>query len=301
MLDGPTENLLTNAVAWHGDTGRRWLADLPENMAGYRRRWDLEPAGPRFTGGNASHVVPVRRADGTAAVLKLFIPDAENAAEATALHHYDGDGAIRLLEYDPAGALLLERAEPGGALLDEPDRVGATATAAAVLRRLWRVPGETPPGFAEFPKVLDVTHAWHADLSGSANLPPGVAERAAETAGALTLPDGPEGLVNRDTHLGNFLAAEREPWLLADPKPLIGERAFDAGWLIARQVSVHPERGHAAEVIDAVSDGLGVPRERAAMWARVRAAATTHWTVEYGDGETEFGRGFLAAAVLLAA
>ena len=33
-------------------------------------------------------------------------------------------------------------------------------------------------------------------------------------------------LVNQDLHADNVLAAEREPWLVIDPKPLTGEREF---------------------------------------------------------------------------
>ncbi|GLZ78662.1 hydroxyurea phosphotransferase [Actinorhabdospora filicis] len=300
MGDGPTGNLRANISAWYGEAGRRWLAGLPDSVAAYARRWGLKPVGAPFPGGNISHVVPVRRFDGTASALKLFIPDAENAAEATALHHYDGDGAVRLLEHDPAGAMLIERAEPGHALVDEPDRVGAVAIAAAILRRLWRVPGTTPPGFADYPRVPDVTRAWRAGLAASRCLPAALAGRAAATAGELTVPDGPEGLVNRDPHLGNFVAAERAPWLLIDPKPLIGERAFDAGWLIARQLADRPDAGTVTELVEAVADGLCVARERAAAWALVRASATAHWTIATGDGETAFSRGFRAAAVLLA-
>ena len=42
------------------------------------------------------------------------------------------------------------------------------------------------------------------------------------------LPDsqGEQVLVNQDLHGDNVIAAEREPWLLIDPKPLAGEREF---------------------------------------------------------------------------
>ncbi len=30
-----------------------------------------------------------------------------------------------------------------------------------------------------------------------------------------------------DLHAGNVLAAEREPWLVIDPKPFLGDPAFD--------------------------------------------------------------------------
>jgi streptomycin 6-kinase len=36
-----------------------------------------------------------------------------------------------------------------------------------------------------------------------------------------------------DLHAGNVLATQREPWLVIDPKPFIGDPAFDAGCLRA--------------------------------------------------------------------
>jgi hypothetical protein len=36
-------------------------------------------------------------------------------------------------------------------------------------------------------------------------------------------------LLNQDLHFGNVLAAEREPWLVIDPKPLAGERDVRGG------------------------------------------------------------------------
>jgi streptomycin 6-kinase len=35
-------------------------------------------------------------------------------------------------------------------------------------------------------------------------------------------------LLCTDLHAGNVLAAEREPWLVIDPKPCVGDPAFDA-------------------------------------------------------------------------
>ena len=44
--------------------------------------------------------------------------------------------------------------------------------------------------------------------------------------------DGECVVLHQDFHRGNVLRAEREPWLAIDPKPLAGERAFDARWLL---------------------------------------------------------------------
>ena len=37
-----------------------------------------------------------------------------------------------------------------------------------------------------------------------------------------------EALLCTDLHAGNVLASTREPWLVIDPKPFIGDPAFDA-------------------------------------------------------------------------
>jgi streptomycin 6-kinase len=45
-----------------------------------------------------------------------------------------------------------------------------------------------------------------------------------------TLPGdaGPAVLLATDLHAGNVLAARREPWLVIDPKPYVGDPAYDA-------------------------------------------------------------------------
>ena len=46
-------------------------------------------------------------------------------------------------------------------------------------------------------------------------------------------------LLHQDLHPDNVLAAEREPWLVIDPKPLVGEREFAVAPIIRA-----PELGH---------------------------------------------------------
>lgn len=265
------------------ERGDRWLSDLPELIEDRCRAWDLEVVGEAFGGGSHSYVAPVRRADGSPAVLKLTVVDEENQAEATALHHYDGDGAVRMYGYDRAtGALLLEHARPGSPLVHQPpsgpaleglpDNAEKIDTACALYRRLWRVPAPAPD-YPEPPRVTDLVAAWETELPASAagRLPEYLVAQAVELCRELAVPDGPEGLVNRDTHLGNIVAAQREPWLLIDPKPLLGERAFDAGFFIDKQIQHKPEPGFACQVVARTAAGLGVAPERARAWAFLRA------------------------------
>jgi hypothetical protein len=65
-------------------------------------------------------------------------------------------------------------------------------------------------------------------------------------------------LVNQDLHGGNVLRAERAPWLVIDPKPLVGERELEASGLLRNAKSV-------SRWLDALAE-LGFDRERARGW-----------------------------------
>jgi streptomycin 6-kinase len=67
-------------------------------------RWNLSPGGPaRF--GAVTLVLPVRRADGTPAVLKLQPVNDETVGEPAALAAWHGHGAVPLLD-EPGDRLL---------------------------------------------------------------------------------------------------------------------------------------------------------------------------------------------------
>src|SRR5688500_8504912 len=97
-----------------GDVGRDWLARLPSLVADAAIAWQLD-VGARFEpGGNVGWVAPVRRADGTAAVLKVECPGHPNPWAPKGLQHWAGRAAARLLDCDEANqVLLLERCVPG--------------------------------------------------------------------------------------------------------------------------------------------------------------------------------------------
>ncbi|WP_051393172.1 aminoglycoside phosphotransferase family protein [Glycomyces arizonensis] len=265
---------------WHADAGDRWLASVPGTVDRLMRDWALRRTGPPFEGGSHSYVLPVERADGTPAVLKVIYRDAENLAEPTALRAYGGDGAVELREYDAAtGAMLLERAEPGAPLLEREfpglgERAAArerVAIACGLYRRLWRAPA--PPGeYPAYPKAADMLAAWEARFADPAaalldRLGREWAKRAAAWCAELRIPLE-EGIANRDTHLGNIVSARREPWLLIDPKPYVAERAFDGGFLVFKQALHGPLGG--AESVRAVAEDLGAEVERVRAWAALR-------------------------------
>ncbi|HEX2143331.1 MAG TPA: aminoglycoside phosphotransferase family protein [Glycomyces sp.] len=292
-----------DVIAWNGSAGQAWLDALPKTVWSLTRLWSLRIDGPPYGGGSHSYVVPVRRGNGEQAVLKVIYRDGENRAEPTGLHQYAGDGAVRLHEYDPqTGAMVLERAVPGNRLKSTrffghrtPEaawrRIGI---ACGLYRRLWR-PAADVDGFPSLPEATEMLDHWrreYADPGGPARRGP-AANRfglALDLCDRLAYP--PElGIGNRDTHLDNIVSAEREPWLVIDPKPYLAERAFDGGYFLFKQQHHGPHGG--TELLHAVAEGLGADTERVRAWALLRA-------VDY-LAETETDRDRAAAEATVSA
>lgn len=269
-----------------GESGRAWLAALPGIVGELCARWELA-LGPAFAGGCVGFVAPAERRDGERVVLKVSPIDDETRTEADALALWGGDGAVRLLDTEPGlGALLLERLEPGSSLEDHLDRDEAIAIACALLRRLWRpVPVGNP-----FPLVGELALRWAREIPERFDRlgRPFEASLVEEAAGLCTeLGPSANGLVlaNRDYHLGNVLAAQREPWLLIDPKPLVGEPAFDTGHLLRGLLPDQIERPLVTGLVERLAGELGLTAESIRRWAFVRSVENALWSL--GIGETD--------------
>ena len=288
-----------NVIHVYGDAGQNWLERLPGVTCELFARWRLSPSGRACGGGSHALVLPVTGGDGTHAVLKIPVLDDENRLEAAALRCYGGAGAVYLYGADPgSGALLLERAEPGTPLANHPQRDAAVDIMCRLLRRLRR-----PVGAArEFPVVRDLVSRWseHWPAFRDRYVHPFSDELLREAlviARELATPDADEVLVNRDPHLGNVLAAAREPWLLIDPKPLVGEPAFDGGYLLLDLLGSEATLDAAASASGSVAQGLRVDAARVRAWALARAIENAMWSLDQGDDPSHD----IATAELLAA
>jgi streptomycin 6-kinase len=260
-----------------GKAGVAFAAALRERAARFLDQWELRLDGPSMNG-RCALVLPVLRADGTPAVLKLQDVDEETVGEPVALRVWDGEGAVRLLEADgDTGTLLLERLDSGRVLADLPDSREATLVIARLLARLTAV--EAPAGLRRLgdiaAQLLDRTSAALPRVSDPADR-----RLVADCAAAVREVAGEPGdrLLHWDLHFENVLAADRAPWLAIDPKPLAGDPGFEllpALW----------NRFDADEVgwrFDAMTEVLGLDRDRARSWTLGRVLQNTLWAVEDG-------------------
>jgi streptomycin 6-kinase len=265
------------------DRAEAWLAELRARIARLEQRWGLQVAAP-FPNLSYNFVAPAQRADGTAVVLKLGVPNPELLTEIAALRHYDGHGMARLLEADAdEGALLLERLLPGTLLASLADDDEATRIAGQVMRQLWR----PVPLAHKFPTVA----RWGAGFQrlrarfggGSGPLPPGLVDRAEALFAALLASSAAPVLLHGDLHHDNILAAQRAPWLALDPKGVVGEPAYEVGALM-RNPSPQPAAVLARRA-DILSEILGFDRDRLLAWSLAQAVLSAWWSVEdTGEG-----------------
>jgi len=80
-------------------------------------------------------------------------------------------------------------------------------------------------------------------------------------------------LLATDLHAGNVLRSFREPWLVIDPKPFLGDPAYDATQHLlncADRLLAHPDR-----TIKEFAELLEVNTERVALWTFARVAVSS--------------------------
>lgn len=259
------------------DSARRaWLARLPVVVAELVETWSLADLRPPFQPGGASlWVAPVRTSDGRDAVLKVGWRHDEALHEADGLRFWAGDGTVRLYASrceGPTTALLLERCLPGTPLSDveRPERQDVVVT--DVLRRLWR----EPPGDTVFRPLTDMCEAWASEFEDDVAdavdpVDPGIIRAGMELLRNLPRTAQRNVVLGTDLHAGNILAAEREPWLVIDPKPYVGDPAYDPVQYMLNNPGSLMSDGD--RFIGRIADLAGVDRGRLTQWVFARCVS----------------------------
>jgi streptomycin 6-kinase len=246
-----------------------WLDALPQTIRNLQDTWCLSLQEP-FDNHEAScaWVARAERRDGTPAVLKVGMPHAEGAHELQGLRFWDGNPTVRLLEADAdLNAMLLESCEPGFSLRRQRE-VEQDVVIAGLLRRLWRPPVAPHP----FRPLGAMTSYWAEETLAARTWPDaGLVSEGRRLFDELSRPSSDDVLLATDLHAGNVLRAQREPWLVIDPKPFVGDRAYDATQHLLNctdRVLMDPEA-----TIRRFTDLLEVDYERVRLWMFARSAA----------------------------
>lgn len=244
-----------------------WLAQLADTIPLLEQQWSLVLDVP-FQNASAAWVAPVELPDGTAAVLKLSMPHIEGEHEIDGLRFWNGDPTVRLLRHDrKQGAMLLERCEPGAGLWLRP-REEQDLVLAAILKRLWRLPPDPHP----FRPLSTMLAGWRdRTLKDIEKWPDAALVREGLRLLAELSQTAPHAaLLATDLHAGNVIQAQREPWLVIDPRPYVGDPAYDATQhLLNRAIA----RSNPLDTIRKFAELAGLDPERVRLWTFARAAA----------------------------
>ncbi|MFG1626570.1 aminoglycoside phosphotransferase family protein [Kribbella sp. NPDC049227] len=270
-------------VASRGQDWADWLDRLPRLTRELLDEWQLRVDGTSAYG-NCALVVPVTTADGQRAVLKVQFPHWEAETEHLALRAWAGNGVVQLLRADPRRfALLLERLEPRD--LTTIDALDACEIVGSTYKRL-----HVPAG-PQFRTLSGELKRWlerFRQLPASAPVPHRYVEQAIALSEDFVADPATDGrLIHTDLHYENMLAAEREPWLVIDPKPLSGDPHFEVAPLIWNRwdeiVASGDLRFAVKQRFYTAIDAAGLDEERARDWVIVRQMLNVLWTLEDAD------------------
>jgi streptomycin 6-kinase len=255
-----------------------WLASLPQVVADVADRWSLRVGEPFQPGGQCSWTAPAVRAGAEDLVLKVAFRfgGEEERDEAAGLRCWDGNGVVRLhaaSDSESEYVLLMERCVPGtplGQVLPEPEQ---DVVVAGLLGRLWAQEHSAYP----FRPLAQMCSAWadefeaaYAGLAaGGERLDPGLARTGIGLFRSLPETAGRPVLLCTDLHAENILASQREPWLVIDPKPYLGDPAYDVLQHMLNcdgRLAADP-----AALADRMAGLAGVDAGRVRLWLFARA------------------------------
>jgi streptomycin 6-kinase len=202
----------------------------------------------------------------------------EGEHEIAGIRFWNGDPTARLIDADVAlNAMLLERCMPGTLLRTRPERE-QDVVIAHLLTRMWRRP-DPPHPFRPLSAMVD--HWIESSLADADQwMDAGLTREGLRVMEELARARPGDVLLATDLHAGNVLAADREPWLAIDPKPFLGDPAYDA----TQHLFNCKERFTADPfgVTARFAELLGVDCERVRLWSFARLAAEPRdWSLEW--------------------
>jgi len=258
-----------------------WLDVLPRRVTDLLEEWELTVEGPTMHG-FCSVVLPVRTPGGRPAVLKVGVPDPEHENEHLALQLWKGNGAVLLLRADPKRfALLLER------LHTEDLRDLWDLEACEVVAGLY--PRLHLPALPQLRPLSSFLAEWNDDLARlprNAPVPRRLVEQALSLSRDFERDDATNGrVIHGDLHYFNVLAADREPWLVIDPKPMSGDPHYEiAPMLWNRWEELEGQvRDGVRRRFHTLVDAAGLDEDRARDWVVVRMVHNAMWAFQDGD------------------
>jgi streptomycin 6-kinase len=277
-----------------------WVDALPALVEDLLEEWQLTTDGWMMHGFVAL-VVPVRTTSKRPAVLKVSFPDDESEHEHLALQHWQGHGAVQLLRADPhRRAMLLERLHPER--LTEVWDQEACEIVAELYAQLH------VPAIPQLRPLTGYVDRWADDMARlprNAPLPRRLVEQAVSLSRDFVADPASTGtLIHGDLHYENVMAADRQPWLTIDPKPVSGDPHYELAPMLWNRFDelAGDVRTGVRRRFHALVDHAGLDEDRARDWVVVRMLNNACWWLQdepEADGTTSTGE-YLTMCIAIA-
>lgn len=253
------------------DEFRGWLNDLPEMVQRIAGQWKLSVGQPYEPGGQCAWVAPAWDRRGTQFALKLAWRHPAAEGEALALQLARGHGTVELIQAEQTpttNVLLLESCASGMSLSSAKPEADRDRVIAGILADFWTVPHQR----SQFPDLCELCDRWAQELNTDRTMPevdPGLARIAGNLLRSLSRDPTEQVLLFTDLHGDNVLAAQRSPWLAIDPKPHVGDPAFD----LVMHIGTSYERMQTdpCALVARMADLTGTDETRVGLWVFARA------------------------------
>ena len=218
--------LIQHVIAICGRDGEEWIGGLETNVRELEDLWSIKALEP-FAAGEFNYVAPATLENGELAVLKLAPPykTIEIFAEAAHLRAHDGNGAVKFIAEDrPRKGILIEHASPGKDLAEcfKDDEPASVAPAIATLKSSLLPPPTDMSDVTPLDKWFDGLRRYELT-----EFPAEYAIKALKVYKNLLSRTSQSFYLHGDFHPGNLVSATREPFLIIDPKGVVGPIGYD--------------------------------------------------------------------------
>ncbi|MBC8170798.1 MAG: phosphotransferase, partial [Anaerolineae bacterium] len=252
---------------------------MSNNLNHYLKLWDLADPEPLAQTGTSNLYTVTYQTERV--VLKLLTPAGDEEKHgAAALHHWNGQGAVRLFRFDDQ-AHLLEYASGDDltGLVKSGSDHEATTIIADVLNQLHSVPAEPPPA-----GVIPL-NIWFRELFNFASRDrsagiDSIFTRGAALAEKLLADPMDVRVLHGDIHHENIRHHPQRGWLAFDPKGLIGERTYDAANTFCNPMKLPGLTENEARILktaDLLADKLKIDRTRLLSFVFIYACLSASW------------------------
>jgi streptomycin 6-kinase len=261
---------------------------VTDQIGPWLERWELEferrpaPPGGREPYPGAGEVAFVRR-QAEPLVLKLLPQGSDEYRSAEVLAHWDGRGAVRLIEQAP-GAVLIERAMPGAdlsPLVQAGDDQAATLILCQVMAQLNRAP---PPG-ARLRTISDWGDGFARNRAAAVTLgvDGALIDKAATLFRRLCETQAEPIVLHGDLQHYNVVRDAARGWLAIDPKGILGEPAYETGAMLRNPIAspqLCADSAIIARRAQQVCAQLGYPYQRVIGWCFSQWVLSVLWAIE---------------------